>query len=68
MASCKGYRVLIRSKKIKKNVVIAVFSKVETRLKVLYVHLKGITEGGLKAFIYKALRGGNKGTENHQTL
>jgi hypothetical protein len=44
MASCKGYRVLKRSKKAKKNVVIAVFSKIETRLKVLYVRLKGIPE------------------------
>ena len=49
MASCKGYRVLKRLKKAKKNVVIAVFSKIETRLKVLYVRLKGIPEGGLKA-------------------
>jgi len=46
MASCKGYRVLERSKKAKKNVVIAGFSKIETRLKALYVRLKGIPEGG----------------------
>lgn len=49
MASCKVYRVSGRSKKAKKNVVIADFSKIETRLKVLYVRLKGIPEGGLKA-------------------
>ena len=49
MASCKGYRVSGRSKKAKKNVVITDFSKIETRLKVLYVRLKGIPEGGLKA-------------------
>ena len=30
-------------------VVIANFSKIEARLKVLYVRLKGIPEGGLKA-------------------
>jgi len=49
MVSCKGYRVSGRSKKAKKDVVIAVFLKIETRLKVLYVRLKGIPEGGLKA-------------------
>jgi len=49
MASCKGYRVSGKSKKAKKNVVIANFSKIETRLKALYVRLKGIPEGGLKA-------------------
>ena len=49
MASCKGYRILQRSKKVKKNVVIAVFLKIKTRLKVLYVRLKGIPEGGMKA-------------------
>jgi len=65
MAACKDYRVSGRSKKTKKNVVIAVFLKIETRLKVLYVRLKGIPEGDLKAFIYKAFRGSNKGTENH---
>jgi hypothetical protein len=48
MASCNGYRVLKRSKKAKKDVVIAVFSKIETQKKVLYVRLKGIPEGGLK--------------------
>jgi len=48
-ASCKGYRVLVRSKKAKKDVVIAVFSKIEARLKALYVRKKGIPEGGLKA-------------------
>jgi len=49
MASCKGYRVSGRPKKAKKDVVIADFLKIETRLKVLYVRLKGIPEGGLKA-------------------
>ena len=49
MASCKGYRVSERSKKTKKNVVIADFSKIKTQKKVLYVRLKGIHEGGLKA-------------------
>jgi len=57
MASCKGYRVLKRSKKAKKNVVIADFSKIETQKKVLYVRLKGIPEGGLKALQIKAFRG-----------
>ena len=49
MASCKVYRVLGRSKKAKKNVVIAVFSKIETRL-------KGIPEGGLKPLQIKGFR------------
>ena len=49
MASCKGYGVLEMSKKAKKNIVIAVFSKIETQKKALYVRLKGIPEGGLKA-------------------
>lgn len=57
MASCKGYRVLKRLKKAKKNVVIADFSKIETCLKVLYVRLKGIPEGGLKALQIKGFRG-----------
>jgi len=56
MVSCKGYRVSGRSKKAKKNVVIADFSKIETRLKVLYVRLKGIPEGGLKALKTKGFR------------
>jgi len=34
-------------------VVIADFSKIETRKKALYVRKKGIPEGGLKAFISK---------------
>ena len=58
MASCKGYRVSERSKKTKKDVVIADFSKIETRLKVLYVRLKGIPEGGLKPLQIKAFKGG----------
>jgi len=37
VASCKGYRVLKKSKKAKKDVVIADFSKIEARLKALYV-------------------------------
>ena len=49
MASCKGYRVSGRPKKVKKDVVIADFLKIEARLKVLYVRLKDIPEGGLKA-------------------
>ncbi len=57
MASCKGYRVLKRLKKAKKNVVIADFSKIETQKKVLYVRLKGIPEGGLKALQIKGFRG-----------
>ena len=48
MAIYKGYRVSERSKKTKKDVVLAIFFKIETRLKVLYVRLKGIPEGGLK--------------------
>ena len=49
MASCKGYRISGKSKKAKKNIVIANFSKIETHLKALYVRLKGIPEEGLKA-------------------
>ncbi len=64
MASCKGYRVLKRLKKAKKNVVIAVFSKIETRLKVLYVRLKGIPEEGRKPCKQRVLRGGQIGAEN----
>ena len=48
MAYCKGYRVSGKSKKAKKNIVIADFSKIETSLKALYMRLKGIPEGGLK--------------------
>jgi len=57
IAIYKGFRVSERSKKAKKDVVIAVFSKIEARLKVLYVRLKGIPEGGLKAFKTKGFRG-----------
>ena len=39
-------------------VVITNFSKIEARLKALYVRKKGIPEGGLKAFIYKGFRMG----------
>jgi len=49
VASCKGYRVLRRSKKAKKNVLIADFLKIEVRLKVLSVRFWGIPEWGLKA-------------------
>ena len=48
VAIYKGYRVSGRSKKAKKNVVIADFSKIEVRLKALSVRLKGIPEEGLK--------------------
>jgi len=37
MASCKGYRVSGKLKKAKKNVEFTDFSKIETRLKALYV-------------------------------
>ncbi len=39
-------------------VVIADFSKIETHLKALYVRLKGIPEGGLKALQIKGFKGG----------
>ena len=63
MASCKVYRVLKRLKKAKKNVIIADFSKIETRLKVLYMRLKGIPKGGLKALQIKGFKGTNKNKE-----
>jgi len=44
MASCKGYRLLGRPKKAKKNVVIAVFLKIKVRLKALSVRFKSIPE------------------------
>ena len=56
MAIYKGFRVSERSKKAKKDVVIADFSKIEKRKKALYVRLKGIPEGGLKAFKTKGYR------------
>jgi hypothetical protein len=37
IASCKGYRVSEKPKKAKKNVEFTDFSKIETRLKALYV-------------------------------
>ena len=49
MASCRGYRVSGKPKKAKKNIEFADFSKIEARLKALYVRLKGIPEGVLKA-------------------
>jgi len=49
MAIYKGYRVLKRSKKAKKNVVIAVFLKTKVRLKALSVRFWGIPEEVLKA-------------------
>ena len=48
VAIYKGYRVSGRSKKAKKNVVIAVFLKIEARLKALSVRFWGIPEGGIK--------------------
>ena len=60
VAIYKGYRVLKRSKKAKKDVVIADFSKIETRLKVLYVRKKGIPEGVLKPLQIKGFKGGGK--------
>lgn len=56
MAIYKGFRVSERSKKAKKDVAIADFSKIETRKKALYARLKGIPEGGLKAFKTKGFR------------
>jgi hypothetical protein len=53
MASCKGYRVSKRSKKAKRNIEFADFLKIKTRLKALYVRLKGIPEGSLKALQIK---------------
>jgi len=44
-------------KKAKKNVVIAVFFKIEVRFKALSVRLKGIPEGGLKPFQIKGFKG-----------
>jgi len=49
MAIYKGSGVSGRSKKAKKNVVIADFSKIDALLKALSVRLKVIPEGGLKA-------------------
>ena len=57
MASCKGYRVSGKPKKAKKNIEFADFSKIKTHLKALYVRLKGISEGGLKALQIKAFEG-----------
>jgi len=39
-------------------VVIADFSKIEARLKALYVRFWGIPEGGLKPLQTKAFKGG----------
>ena len=55
MASCKGYRVSVRSKKAKKNVVIADFSKIEARLKALYVRFWGIPVGARRAVSFGVL-------------
>jgi len=55
VAIYKGYIVSRRSKKAKKNVVIAVFLKIEVRLKALSVRFWGIPEGGLKPFQIKGL-------------
>ena len=56
IAIYKGFRVSERSKKAKKDVVIADFSKIGGLKKALYVRLKGIPEGGLKAFKIKSFR------------
>ncbi len=56
MAIYKGFRVSERSKKVKKDVVIVDFSKIETRKKALLVRFWGIPEGGLKAFETKGFR------------
>ena len=53
----KSYRVSGMLKKAKKNVVIAVFFKIEVRFKALSVRLKGIPEGGLKPFQIKGFKG-----------
>jgi len=58
MASCKGYRVSGKPKKAKKNIVFTDFSKIETRLKALYVRLKGIPEGGLNPCKQRVSGGG----------
>jgi len=63
MASCKGCRVSKRSKKTKRNIEFADFLKIETRLKALYVRLKGIPEGGLKALQIKGFRKVKKNRE-----
>ena len=60
MASCKGYRASGRSKKAKKNAVITNFLKIETRLKVPYMRLKGIPEGGRKPCKQRVLEGAIK--------
>jgi len=49
MAIYKAFRILGKSKKAKKNVVITVFLKIEAHLRALYVHFWGIPEGSLKA-------------------
>ena len=60
MAICKGFMISGRQKYPKNRVVNCHFAKIEARLKALYVRLKGIPEGGLKALKtkgYLSLRG-----------
>ena len=57
MAIYKGLVISEEQKYPKNRVVIADFSKIETRKKALYVRLKGIPEGGLKPFKTKGFRG-----------
>ena len=46
-------------------VVIADFSKIEVRLKALYVRFWGMPEGGLKALQIKTFKGGK---QEHKTI
>ena len=56
MAIYKGLVISEEQKYPKNRVVIADFSKIETQKKALYVRLKGIPEGGMKAFRTKGFR------------
>jgi len=49
VAIYKGYRVSERSKKAKKNVIIALFLKIKVRLKALYMRFWGIPVGARRA-------------------
>jgi len=53
MAIYMGFRISGRQKYPKIRVVIADFSRIEARLKALYVRFWGIPEGCLKAFKIK---------------
>ncbi len=57
MAIYKGLVISEEQKYPKNRVAIADFSKIETRKKALYVRLKGIPEGDLKAFKTRGFRG-----------